>query len=260
MTAVTGIVSTQAFVPMKVKRHLQWNGINGYRSPSPEPRPKKRRIEALIFQREVVDTSILTNKKQKALLLHGLKQKYSLQDDQPVPEVKEGYELLIKIEYIGLNPIDWKAPDFGFGIPTLPYIAGRDLVGVVVSESRVKSRVKKGDVVFSASTDYRDLRKAAYQQLAIASDFNVCRVPSGFPRESVAGLGVAFIAAALSLGVCLGCDFSDIGFPVGGPNLRHVLHSIKSEFISEDVKTECLEGIDQSEVPRRGNWILIWGG
>jgi hypothetical protein len=38
--------------------------------------------------------------------------------------------------------------DFGFGIPELPYVAGRDLVGVVVRGPKEKSsRITLGDVV-----------------------------------------------------------------------------------------------------------------
>jgi NADPH:quinone reductase-like Zn-dependent oxidoreductase len=37
--------------------------------------------------------------------------------------------------------------DYGFGIPTLPYIAGRDLVGVVIKGGKETSRVQPGDVV-----------------------------------------------------------------------------------------------------------------
>jgi len=175
---------------------------------------------------------------------------------------------------VGLNPIDWKAPDFNFGIPTLPYIAGRDLVGQVIQAPKnPSSRVQKGDIVLSPSTDYRDLRKASFQQYAIASSFNVGRLPSllspqdsttGTSRESIAGLGVAFVAAALALGICFGCDFEatkgEKGSSNGGPNLRQILKSIAPESIPADVRTECLEGIPSSERPKKGDWIAIWGG
>jgi NADPH:quinone reductase-like Zn-dependent oxidoreductase len=125
-----------------------------------------------------------------------------------------------------------------------------------VRESPSDSRFKQGDVVFTASTDYRDLRKSAYQQVAVASSFNVARVPSAVSRERVAGLGVAFVAAVLALGVCLGCDFTE----VGGPNPRRILKSMKPESIPADQREECLRGIEEEEAVKRGDWILIWGG
>jgi NADPH:quinone reductase-like Zn-dependent oxidoreductase len=114
--------------------------------------------------------------------------------------------------------------------------------------------------VFSASTDYRDLRKAAYQEFVVASDFNVCRIPDSIPRLRLAGLGVAFVAAALALGVCLGADFSQIQGTGKGPNLLKILRSIDAKSIPDDVREECLEGIAESDTPKPRDWIAIWGG
>jgi NADPH:quinone reductase-like Zn-dependent oxidoreductase len=151
--------------------------------------------------------------------------------------------------------------DFGFGIPVLPYLAGRDIVGLVVkAPTTPSSRVKKGDIILTASTDYRDLRKAAYQSYAIAPSYNVCRIPVPTPRHSIAGLGVAFIAAVLALGVCLGIDFSVPEKGPTGPNLRRILKGIDAESIPKDVREECLNGISDDENPKKGDWIVIWGG
>jgi NADPH:quinone reductase-like Zn-dependent oxidoreductase len=57
------------------------------------------------------------------------------------------------------------------------------------------------------STDYRDSRKAAYQQYAVVSDFNAYRIPPNITVTEVAPLGVAFVAAAVALGICLRVDF-----------------------------------------------------
>jgi hypothetical protein len=114
--------------------------------------------------------------------------------------------------------------------------------------------------VFSASTDYRDLRKAAFQQFVVASDFNVCRVPDNIPRQRFSGLGVAFVAAALALGICFGADFSQIEGTSKGPNLLKILRSLDAKLIPEDVRKECLEGISESDLPKPRDWIAIWGG
>lgn len=151
--------------------------------------------------------------------------------------------------------------DFGFGIPVLPYLSGRDIVGVVIkAPANPSSRVKEGDVILTASTDYRDLRKAAYQSYAIAPTYNVCRIPVSTPRNSIAGLGVAFIAAVLGLSVCLGVDFSDVEKGPMGPNLRKILQGLDEELIPKDVRGECLTSITDDERPKSGDWILIWGG
>jgi hypothetical protein len=71
---------------------------------------KRRRIQKHDFLRQVTFEHADTIIKQQVLLLHAPKQKYVLTDDYAIPELKNEEELLIKVQYIGLNPIDWKAP------------------------------------------------------------------------------------------------------------------------------------------------------
>src|ERR1700732_1862360 len=95
-------------------------------------------------------------KTQRALILRCPKQPYELVDDWPLPQIERPNEVLTRIEAIGLNPIDWKTVDFGFAIPILPAVNGRDLAGVIVDVGPAVQRLKKGDKVFGASTQYRD--------------------------------------------------------------------------------------------------------
>lgn len=89
-----------------------------------------------------------TPKTQRALLLHAARQPYQLTEEYAVPELQGEHEVLVKTQAIGLNPIDWKAPDFNFAIPELPYISGRELAGeVVIQRSNSSSRLKARDKV-----------------------------------------------------------------------------------------------------------------
>jgi NADPH:quinone reductase-like Zn-dependent oxidoreductase len=94
----------------------------------------------------------------------------------------------------------------------------------------------------------------------VASEYNVCRIPDITSGQALAGLGVAFVAAVLALGVCLGSDFSSIEGTQKGPNLRKILRSLDRESVPQDVRKECFEGIPESEIPQAGDWIVIWGG
>lgn len=47
---------------------------------------------------------------QDVLLLHAPKEKYMHTKQQPIPELKDEREMLVAVEVVGLNPIDWKAP------------------------------------------------------------------------------------------------------------------------------------------------------
>ncbi|GJN75780.1 hypothetical protein PLICBS_009886, partial [Purpureocillium lilacinum] len=114
---------------------------------------------------------------QDALLLHGPRQQYKIHRNYPVPQLADDNEVLVKAVVIGLNPIDWKAPDYNFGIPDFPFISGRELSGTICRVSPAGSSVSVGDRVIAISTDYRDYRKSAYQNYVVALDYNVVRVP-----------------------------------------------------------------------------------
>lgn len=51
-----------------------------------------------------------TQDTQTVLLLHGPRQPYQVTSRYPVPEQTQDREVLVKVDTIGLNPIDWKAP------------------------------------------------------------------------------------------------------------------------------------------------------
>ncbi|EME42431.1 hypothetical protein DOTSEDRAFT_45964 [Dothistroma septosporum NZE10] len=196
--------------------------------------------------------------RQKALLLQDLRQPFELQQEYAVPQVKAPEELLIKVRTIGLNPIDWKSVDYGFGIPVLPYVSGRDFAGVVVKGPLSKSHIQEGDVILCPSTDYRDLRKAAYQQYAVASDSTVCRLPSHVSASQGAAIGVAYVAAALALGICLGLPMPAVGSRAG-PDLLEIVRSTPLGRLPADTVSECIS-IKESEKPKAGEWVVIWGG
>lgn len=110
------------------------------------------------------------------------------------------------------------------------------------------------------STDYRDSRKSAYQEFAILPDYNACRLPKRIEPVAAAPLGVAFVAAALSLGICLGVDFSKGRAGFEGPDLIGILKQLDPEALPSDIRTECTAGIDAGDRPEKGDWIAIWGG
>ena len=116
---------------------------------------------------------------QDLLLLHGPRQKYKLEKSSSIPELQGEREILVQVLAIGLNPVDWKGADYGFSQPSYPWVNGRDFAGIVVRAPRTGSRVQQGDVVFGPSTDYRDVRKAAYQEYVVTTDYNVTRIPQG---------------------------------------------------------------------------------
>lgn len=201
----------------------------------------------------------LSSPQQDVLLLHGPRQKYSLEKAKDIPELRGDDEILIQVLAIGLNPVDWKGADYGFGQPSYPWVNGRDFAGIVVKAPRKPSRIQQGDVVFGPSTDYRDVRKAAYQEYAVTTDFNVARVPHGVDVKEGAALGVAFIAAAISLGISFGLDFAKLRDAPEGPDLLRAARTLDPRDVAEDIRDEIFGGISKSERPQPGEWIAIWG-
>ncbi|KAF1847829.1 GroES-like protein [Cucurbitaria berberidis CBS 394.84] len=224
---------------------------------SASPRAKRRKTQLQIeFQRSTERTPLPEN--QSALLLHAIRQPYGISTEHEVPEIQHDHELLVKVNAAGLNPIDWKAPDYNFGIPSLPYVSGRELVGTVVKATKTpNSRIREGDIVVVPSTDYRDLRKAAFQEYSIASSFNAIRLPRHISINSGSILGVAFISAALALGICMGVNFESIE---DGPDLLDIVRNIDPESLPADIREECLSGIGKAERAKSGDFLVIWGG
>jgi NADPH:quinone reductase-like Zn-dependent oxidoreductase len=197
---------------------------------------------------------------QDILFLHGPRQKYSLERARDIPELRGDREILVQVLAIGLNPVDWKGADYGFSQPSYPWINGRDFAGIVVRAPRTQSRVQQGDVVFGASTDYRDVRKAAYQEYVVTTDYNVTRIPQGVSVKEGAALGVAYVAAIVSLGISFGLNFAQPrnGAP-SGPDLLQIVRELEPRNVPEDVREELFSGINSSERPRPGEFIAIWG-
>ncbi|KAL2187841.1 GroES-like protein [Thermothelomyces heterothallicus CBS 203.75] len=228
-------------------RRVSLHGFRG-RSKSGVPQPETEKPPS--------KTAPITPETQTVLLLHAARQPYELTENYPVSDLRDDHEVLVQTRAIGLNPVDWKAPDFNFAIPELPYIAGRELAGEVIKR-RSSSRLKVGDKVLVISTDYRDLRKSAFQHYVVALDYNTVRLPPSLSHEEGSTLGVAFVAAALSLGVCMGLDFSSV---LDGPDLYSLIRQLPPDALAPDVRDECLNALPSQERAQPGDWLAVWGG
>lgn len=193
------------------------------------------------------------------LQLHAAGESFKLHQDIALPELKQN-EVLVQVQTVGLNPIDWKAPAFGWGLPSLPCTLGRDFVGTVVRNADSYSSLKVGSVVGAISTDYRDYRKAAFQEYAVASQHNVYRIPEHYQnsQRNVASLGVAFVTAAIAFGVCLGGTIEGSKGEI--VDLLSIARGLSSEDLPEDVRDECANSrLSDNDRPKQGDWIVIWG-
>lgn len=251
---VNGHAKSQPSAPFS-NLGLKPNGIGNHDSPRSDGLAK---VEASAVHDE--DEFLRLEKPQQdLLLLHGPRQKYTLEKSKEIPELHGDDEILVQTLAIGLNPVDWKGADYGFSQPSYPWVNGRDFAGIVVKGSRKESRIKQGDVVFGPSTDYRDVRKAAYQEYVVTTPSNVARIPQGVQVKEGAALGVAFVAAQIALGISFGLDFSRPVQGPNGPDFLQVARSLNPLHVPDDIRGEVFGSISQSERPKPGEWIAVWG-
>lgn len=83
--------------------------------PEPETEPEyrgsvKRRKTSSTKHKEIIPTEAFDVLHQEVLLLHAPKQRYAHTKKQQIPSLENEREMLIAVEVVGLNPIDWKAP------------------------------------------------------------------------------------------------------------------------------------------------------
>jgi len=74
---------------------------------SKETISKKRKTVEQVQQKGKEET---LPRVQPALKLHAIRQPYEVSADHALPSIQHDSELLVKVQAVGLNPIDWKAP------------------------------------------------------------------------------------------------------------------------------------------------------
>ncbi|CAD0106572.1 unnamed protein product [Aureobasidium uvarum] len=102
------------------------------------------------------------------------------------------------------------------------------------------------------------LLQAARERLVLTEAYPV---PSPIKDDELiaASIGVAYVAAALALGVSLGLRLSGI-LDQDEVDLWEAVRQLPSGAIPIDVVDECLSGIESAERPQPGDWIAIYGG
>ena len=111
--------------------------------------------------------------------------------DWPDPAPKPG-EILIRIQAVSINPVDYKMRAGRLPIP-LPDVLGRDVAGTVEHVGEGVDEFKSGDEVFAALFGPRS--NGAYAQYVSTPAPFVCRKPKGLSMQQAACLGVAGMTA-----------------------------------------------------------------
>ncbi len=90
---------------------------------------------------------------QRALIQENKSGPYIVRNKYAIPDLKPN-EVLIKIQLVDLDPIDWKSVRYRLGIHSTPWIIGREGSGAIVKISKGDKGLEIGDNVFICSTSY----------------------------------------------------------------------------------------------------------
>ena len=128
----------------------------------------------------------------------------AIEVELPVPEAS-GHDLLVKIEAIAMNPVDYKVrPAEGAD----PKVLGFDAAGTVVSVGEDCVLFQAGDEVYFAGDVTRPGTNAEFQ---LVDERIVAKRPASLDAATSAALPLTALTAWESLFDRLGIDFDDAG-------------------------------------------------
>ena len=110
-------------------------------------------------------------------------------EEVPAPQPGPG-QLVVRIEAIGINPVETYVRAGKYGPRTFPYTPGSDSAGIVEAVGAGVSHVKVGDRVYTASTI-----SGAYAEKALCSQQTVHLLPAHVTFQQGAAIGVPYATA-----------------------------------------------------------------
>jgi len=120
-----------------------------------------------------------------------------------IPKPHHG-EMLIKVCSAALNPIDWRAQDYGFMVEQFPAILGMDAAGEVMEVGDDVRDFKKGDRVLTHGRYDKENDHACFQQYMLCKADFTAMIPSKFAHkehafDSAATIPLGFNTASVGL-------------------------------------------------------------
>ncbi|KAG6873472.1 hypothetical protein C0995_015175 [Termitomyces sp. Mi166 len=131
---------------------------------------------------------------QKALFIDNKFGPYTLRE-QPIHEPGPG-QLLVNVEAVGLNPIDWKVPVYGLDLQ-YPALLGSDISGVVKKVGNGVSNFAVGDRVVSQGLWTPD--RGGFQEFTLTDADMTAKIPPNVSFESAATIPATIASALVGL-------------------------------------------------------------
>jgi NADPH2:quinone reductase len=130
----------------------------------------------------------------KAIRVHRFGGPEVLQLEEVAGPVAEPGQVVVRIEAIGVNPVETYIRSGKYGPRAFPYTPGTDAAGVVETVGAGVTRVQSGDRVYTNTTI-----SGAYAQKAVCSQQSVHRLPAHVSVAQGAALGVPYATAHRAL-------------------------------------------------------------
>ena len=110
-------------------------------------------------------------------------------------------EVVIRVGYVAINPVDWKVQTYGVIINTFPNVLGTDVAGVIVQVGSGVTRLKNGQRVIGHCSNLYTQKPtdAAFQNFATVKDTLTAPIPDELPFANAAVLPLGFSTAASGL-------------------------------------------------------------
>ncbi|EKM58614.1 uncharacterized protein PHACADRAFT_207426 [Phanerochaete carnosa HHB-10118-sp] len=134
--------------------------------------------------------------KQKALVCSGLQGTYSVELID-VPEPGPG-QVLVELQAIGLNPMDWLMRDIGIFVPKWPAVFGYDGAGIIKKVGEGVTSIKAGDKVMHAGT-LQEPRVSTFMQYVVMKAEFVAKVPSNISLDQASTIPLVLATAVLGM-------------------------------------------------------------
>ncbi|KAH9830369.1 chaperonin 10-like protein [Rhodofomes roseus] len=133
---------------------------------------------------------------QSALLLNSRQGSFSVGTVAvPVPGPNE---VLIRVEAVALNPIDWKIQAYGMVVKTYPAVLGSDIAGVVEQVGLNVTAFGPGDRVITQGVLGVN-EHSGFQQYSLGYDELTAQIPDWMAFEEAATMPLGLATASLGL-------------------------------------------------------------
>ncbi|OAX34298.1 GroES-like protein [Rhizopogon vinicolor AM-OR11-026] len=132
---------------------------------------------------------------QKALILLEKQGKFEV-GSRSIPSPGTG-QLLVKVQSVALNPVDYKIQEYGFLVDNYPAVLGVDIAGIVEEVGEGVENFSKGDNVMTHGAFSNDM--AAFQQYTLTVASFTAQIPSNQSFDGAATLPLGLDTAVTGM-------------------------------------------------------------